>query len=99
MGARAPNYLQATANTRVVAAKVAELIMLMKESGLNLANVHLVGHSLGAQISGKVGKFVKQASNDADILGRISGKMFTPPTKSWRGYIFASVCLFVCVCV
>lgn len=41
-----------------VASEVAELIRLMQSLGTNLNNVHVLGHSLGGQISGQVGKQV-----------------------------------------
>jgi pimeloyl-ACP methyl ester carboxylesterase len=42
-------YTQAAANTRVVGAEVAKLIeFLVAEGRANIANFHLIGHSLGA---------------------------------------------------
>ena len=72
-GAKAPNYNQAVANTRVVGAKIAELLLVMKQLGQDLAKVHLIGHSLGAQISGQAGKLVRLASGGNDLIGRITG--------------------------
>ncbi|XP_070205766.1 pancreatic lipase-related protein 2-like [Littorina saxatilis] len=67
-GAKGPNYAQAAANTRVVGAQIATLIKTLAAVGLNKANVHLIGHSLGAQIAGYAGeKF------PTDKVGRISG--------------------------
>ncbi|KAK7090921.1 pancreatic lipase-related protein 2-like [Littorina saxatilis] len=59
---------KAVANVFVVAAEVSKLITyLQTNNGLNLGKVHLIGHSLGAQISGNVGTKLHSA------VGRISG--------------------------
>ena len=68
-GARGPNYFQATANTRVVGAQTATLIKTLEEVGVDLADVHIIGHSLGAQAAGYAGeKFQKKK------IGRITGR-------------------------
>ena len=59
-------YEQAVANTPVVAAVIRQLLGAMFAHGSNPALVHLIGHSLGAHISGYVGRNVSK-------LGRISG--------------------------
>ncbi|KAK0061900.1 inactive pancreatic lipase-related protein 1 [Biomphalaria pfeifferi] len=62
-----PPYTQATANTRVVGAQIAELIkQLIKTKGVTAADFHLIGHSLGSHISGYAGERVPG-------LGRITG--------------------------
>lgn len=75
-GASAPDYPKAVANTRLVAKQVYMLVKLMIKKGMDVSRIHLIGHSLGAHVSGYVG---------ADLngqLGRISGEQqtFTPPT-------------------
>ncbi|KAK7090923.1 inactive pancreatic lipase-related protein 1-like isoform X2 [Littorina saxatilis] len=60
------SYPQAAANSFVVAAQLAKFInSLHTREGVDLAKVHLIGHSLGAQISGNAG-------SKCSGLGRIS---------------------------
>jgi pancreatic triacylglycerol lipase len=60
-------YTQAAANTRVVGAEVAKLIeFLVAEGRANIANFHLIGHSLGAHVAGYAGEALTG-------LGRITG--------------------------
>lgn len=60
-------YVQATANTRVVGAQIAEFIQsLMKIYKLSPLNFHLIGHSLGAHVVGYAGSVIKN-------LDRITG--------------------------
>ncbi|XP_059143316.1 pancreatic triacylglycerol lipase-like isoform X2 [Physella acuta] len=66
-GSAIPNYMQAAANLRLVAKMASFLIQDMVELNLNLANVHLIGHSLGAHLMGEVGKAFKGQ------IGRITG--------------------------
>ncbi|XP_067140228.1 pancreatic lipase-related protein 2-like [Centruroides vittatus] len=62
-----PPYTQATANTRVVGAEIALLVNLLEEKrNIDPRNVHIIGHSLGAQIAGYAGERIKH-------LGRITG--------------------------
>ncbi|XP_042235179.1 pancreatic triacylglycerol lipase-like isoform X2 [Homarus americanus] len=62
-----PMYFQATANTRVVGLEIAYLVnFFISEYGVDPANVHLLGHSLGSHVSGYAGEKIKN-------LGRISG--------------------------
>ncbi|CAG5122855.1 unnamed protein product, partial [Candidula unifasciata] len=60
-------YTQATANTRVVGAQVAYLANYLISSGnITAADVHIIGHSLGAQTAGYAGERIPRC-------GRISG--------------------------
>ncbi|CAL4085513.1 unnamed protein product, partial [Meganyctiphanes norvegica] len=60
-------YGQAVANTRVVGLEVAYLVNLLQSVyNVSLANVHIIGHSLGAHISGYAGERIPG-------LGRITG--------------------------
>ncbi|XP_050534680.1 pancreatic triacylglycerol lipase-like isoform X1 [Daktulosphaira vitifoliae] len=71
-GGSSPPYTQAVANIRLVGRITAHLInTLRKELGLNVANVHLIGHSLGSHLSGYVGSILQ--TNFGITLGRITG--------------------------
>ncbi|KAK0064935.1 pancreatic triacylglycerol lipase [Biomphalaria pfeifferi] len=62
-----PPYTQATANTRVVGAQIGLLVdELIKTKAMSASDFHLIGHSLGAQISGYAGERIPG-------LARISG--------------------------
>ncbi|CAH0555695.1 unnamed protein product [Brassicogethes aeneus] len=55
-GALLPNYVKASANTRLVGKQLANLIKgLVEHNGLSLRNLHLIGFSLGAHIAGFAG--------------------------------------------
>jgi pimeloyl-ACP methyl ester carboxylesterase len=61
-------YTQASSNTQVVGAEIAKLIRaLAADKGAQLVNFHLIGHSLGAHISGYAGQHLNGK------LGRITG--------------------------
>ena len=61
-------YDQAVANTRLVAKQLRLLLQrLMREAGLKLKDVHLIGHSLGAHTSGDTGRQM------GGQIGRITG--------------------------
>ncbi|KAF8778025.1 Inactive pancreatic lipase-related protein 1 like protein [Argiope bruennichi] len=60
------SYIQASTDTRVIGAQVANLItFLHKNLGVDLKKVHIVGHSLGTEVAGYAGE---RLSN----LGRIT---------------------------
>ncbi|XP_062571557.1 inactive pancreatic lipase-related protein 1-like [Saccostrea cucullata] len=60
-------YRQSAANTRVVGATIGNMIKVLRDSfSLPLGQVHLIGHSLGAQIMGYAGDRVRG-------IGRITG--------------------------
>ncbi|GBM18041.1 Pancreatic triacylglycerol lipase [Araneus ventricosus] len=66
-GGNKPPYYQATANTRVVAAEVAQVVKaLEKHFGAKREEFHVIGHSLGGHIAGYIGARLK-------TLGRITG--------------------------
>ena len=68
-GAKTINYFQAVANTRVVGAAMAHFIKKLNQySGLKFSDIHLIGHSLGAHISGYAGERIKNPQ-----IGRITG--------------------------
>ena len=68
-GAALP-YGQATANTRVVGAQIAQLInVLMNSTGATVGSFHIIGHSLGAHVAGYAGERITH-------LARITGQYF-----------------------
>jgi len=67
-----PNYDQAAANTRVVAAEISLLIANMVNLGAEPSTVHVIGHSLGAHTAGYAGSRLRENFNIT--LGRISGR-------------------------
>ena len=69
-GAKGPNYIQAAANTRVVGAQIASLILAAESLGYSASRFHIIGHSLGAHIGGYAGQYLKSR------LGRITGKIY-----------------------
>ncbi|XP_039275610.1 pancreatic triacylglycerol lipase-like [Nilaparvata lugens] len=66
-GGSLPLYTQATANTRLVGLEVAYFVNYMKDKHkLSPAQVHIIGHSLGAHTAGYAGERIAG-------LGRITG--------------------------
>jgi len=70
------NYPQAAARTRPVGNHAAQLVALMVEAGASLADVHLVGHSLGAHVAGFVAKGVQALG-----LGKVARVTGLDPAK------------------
>ena len=65
-GSKLP-YTQATANTQVVGAELARLMQsIIDKKKARIEHFHLIGHSLGAHVSGYAGKRING-------IGRISG--------------------------
>ena len=68
-GAREIVYTQSVANIRVIGAQTARLLSrLQLDCGIELSDVHIIGHSLGAHLAGFVGKSLKG-------IGRITGRV------------------------
>ena len=66
------SYNQAAANCRLVGAQIGYLIkMLHSETGLPFSKVHVVGYSLGGQVAGYAGTYLRKMGHK---LGRITGK-------------------------
>ncbi|GFR66356.1 pancreatic lipase-related protein [Elysia marginata] len=77
------NYLQAVANTRTVGAMLARLILdLQSVTQASFPSFHLVGHSLGAHVSGTAGKEIERLTGAK--LGRITG--LDPAGPSFESY-------------
>lgn len=67
-------YIEARVHTYIVAKKLQKLILqLIKDFNVDLSAVHLIGHSMGAHISGRVGHLLKKVIGRK--LSRISGKL------------------------
>ena len=66
-GAKFPDYAEAVANTRVVATQMRLIVEMMIRRGVKLADIHFLGHSLGAHASGYTGFLL------SGNIGRISG--------------------------
>lgn len=59
--AEPPLYEQAVKNTGVVAVKTANLaLFLISENATTIDKVHIIGHSLGAHVSGIVGQKLEE---------------------------------------
>ena len=69
-----PAYIAARINVPTVGKRLQEFISFLQSNGKisNPDNVHLVGHSLGAHVSGMAGMYYHQ--NTTSLLGRISGQ-------------------------
>lgn len=62
-------YVEARVHTPVVSKQISRLLStLNKFTGVQLSRVHLIGHSMGAQIAGYVGLKVQQSLQEK--LGR-----------------------------
>ncbi|XP_060529296.1 pancreatic triacylglycerol lipase-like [Cylas formicarius] len=70
MGARGPQYTAAAANTEVVGRELGTLLLTMVEKGLDPANIHLIGFSLGAHVAGTASETLK---SNGHLVGRITG--------------------------
>ena len=72
-GAAAPWYTEAATNTEVVGRQIAFLVETLRtKQKIDPKNVHLLGFSLGAQVSGFAGKWAQ--SEYKWKVGRISGE-------------------------
>ncbi|XP_037047943.1 endothelial lipase-like [Bradysia coprophila] len=69
----ASSYPTAVLNMAKLSEELAKLILTATDQGYAITNWHVLGHSLGAHLSGIVGKRIKGLSNSSLILSRISG--------------------------
>ncbi|XP_057318075.1 pancreatic triacylglycerol lipase-like [Microplitis mediator] len=77
-GGSLPLYTQATANTRLVGLEIAHLVKhLHMNYGLEMGDVHLIGHSLGAHTAGYAGEKLEGE------VGRITG--LDPAEPNFQG--------------
>ncbi|CAG5013432.1 unnamed protein product, partial [Parnassius apollo] len=63
-------YLRSTTYVRFMGRKVGEVLASMVNKGTNASTIHMIGHSLGAHISGFAGKTLERLTGKR--LGRIS---------------------------
>ena len=71
-GAEALNYLTAARNSELVGRQVGNVIKAAMDLGMDPKNIHLIGHSLGAQIMNFAVGWVRQEMPGFTV-GRISG--------------------------
>ena len=65
------SYHFAFGNVRLVGMQITKLVELMNSQfGLGFSNVHLVGYSMGGQLVGHAGKFLRRNNH---TIGRITG--------------------------
>ncbi|CAD7079345.1 unnamed protein product [Hermetia illucens] len=62
-GAKNANYAIARNNVPTAATKVANFLNMLNSHGTSFNNIYLVGHSLGAHVSGLAGKYAKARPN------------------------------------
>lgn len=75
-------YWDSVDHTKAVAKLNAQLILEIKEKfGVPLKNFHLIGHSLGAHISGLTGQRIQELTGNK--IGRITG--LDPAGPFWNG--------------
>ena len=64
-------YHFAFGNVRLIGMQITKLVELMNSQfGLSFANVHLIGFSIGAQLVGHAGKYLKRNNH---TVGRVTG--------------------------
>jgi len=81
-GGSMPMYSQATSNTRVVGLEIGHMVNTMiKEFGVDPADVHCIGHSLGSHTCGYAGEQIQG-------LGRITG---LDPAEPYFQYLPSNV--------
>lgn len=67
-------YIEARLHTYIVAKEIKKLLLsLIQDLNVDLSSIHLIGHSMGAQISGSVGQSLRKQTGQK--ISRISGKL------------------------
>ena len=64
--------LEAIPNTRIVGEYLGKIMLMMSDAGFNLNKFHFVGHSLGGQLAGFIGRSVFNNSNKSVKVRRIT---------------------------
>lgn len=81
------SYVEATGNVEKVGLYVANKIFEMDGKGFDLSKLHIVGHSLGAQLAGTIGRKLQLISGNSKVLSRITGldpaNIFFTPVQTW----------------
>ncbi len=73
------NYPQAASNTILVGEHVGEMLSdLIRKTGLNPKNIHIIGHSLGSHVSGHIGRQIQRSG-----LGKIGRITALDPARPW----------------
>lgn len=77
---------------------LADAILKMNDDGFNLLELHIIGHSLGAQLASFVGRAIIKKTKGQRMLTRITGldpaaPLFYPGL--WAGHITANDAKFV----
>lgn len=66
-------YIEARLHTYTVAKQLRKFILLLiRDLYIDISSIHLIGHSMGAQISGRTGYLVRKEIGKK--LARITGK-------------------------
>ncbi|CAH2076037.1 unnamed protein product, partial [Iphiclides podalirius] len=63
-------YFNAVKNTAIIGKQFADALLTLADAGLDFDKTHLVGHSLGAQVSGITGNLIKRQGK---AISRITG--------------------------
>lgn len=74
-GCETPNYIQAIGNSALVGRQISNMLQTLIRhfpSSVEPSGVHVIGFSLGAQVSGFCGRHFENATGQR--LGRITGK-------------------------
>ncbi|KAL5280345.1 hypothetical protein ACFFRR_004370 [Megaselia abdita] len=67
------SYIEAARNVDIVGSSVTNKLYEMFGKGLDISKLHIVGHSLGAQLAGSIGRKLQIISSSSMILPRITG--------------------------
>ena len=71
------NYPQAASNSILVGEHVGKILSnLIRKTGLNPKNIHIVGHSLGSHVSGHIGREILKSG-----LGKVGRITALDPAK------------------
>ncbi|CAG0921498.1 unnamed protein product [Notodromas monacha] len=84
-GAHFRNYVQSAANSELVGRVLAHFISQLVDNGVKLDDIHIIGFSLGAQVSGHAANWLKHERNDS-LVGRITGLEPAAPLFVGRNY-------------